>query len=52
MIIFPVTEVSVKFVVLDRAVGVEDEAVDRAVGYPWTHHPHLHHHHHLLHLLK
>ena len=39
LIIFPVTEISVQFVVLDRAVGVEDEAVDRAVGYPRTHHP-------------
>ena len=35
-----VTKLFVEFVVLNRAVIVEDEAVDCAVRYPRTHHPH------------
>ena len=40
MSLLPVTKLCEEFVVLYRAVSVEDEAVDCAVRYPRTHHPH------------
>ena len=40
MSLLSITKLSEGFVALNGAVCMEDEAVDCAVRYSWTHHPH------------